>query len=181
MRKPSTQRIVAVMAAVILSCSAVVAVAPSASAQTCKTHGSGGSLRTCSEVTSKQGSSFKIAYRDAIVNDTSRKISGTCKATTSKTTKHTVNATVSAAVKAGIFAEMDVSAGYALETSLTTGYETSGTFTVPAKGKVYCDRGTWVEKMSGYSVTTNLGPGGGRVRVNWSSTAPERNAWRFHE
>ncbi|MEU4385228.1 hypothetical protein [Promicromonospora sp. NPDC023805] len=92
-----------------------------------------------------------------------------------------MNASISTAVKAGIFAEMDVTAGYALETSLTSGLETSGTFTVPARSRVYCDRGTWVEKMSGYSVTTNLGPGGGRVRVDWTSTAPERNAWRFYE
>jgi hypothetical protein len=181
MRKLTMHRIIAVMAAFALSCTTAIAVAPAATAQTCRTHGGGGTLRTCSEVTSRQGSSFKVAYRDAIINDTSRTISGTCRATESKTTKHTVSGSLSTGVKAGIFAEMDLTAGYALETSLTTGYETSGTFNVPARSRIYCDRGTWVEKMSGYSVTTNLGPGGGRVRTNWSSTAPERNAWKFHE
>lgn len=178
MRKPTTSRVVAVLAAIALSCGAMVAVSPTATASTCTTHGT---ARTCSEVTSTKKSTFKIAYRDALINDTSRTISGTCKATVSRTTKHTVNASVSASVKAGIFAEMDATAGYALEKSLTTGYETSGTFKVPARSKVYCDRGTWVEKMEGYSVTQNLGPGGGKKRVNWISTAPERNAWRFHE
>jgi hypothetical protein len=180
MRKTTVQRIISAMAALSLSCVALIAVSPTASASTCRTHGNG-SLRTCSEVTSTKRSTFKVAYRDAIINDTSRTISGTCKATESKTTKHTVNVSLSTAVKAGIFAEMDVTAGYALEKSLTSGFDTSGTFTVPPRSKVTCDRGTWVEKMSGYSVTRNLGPGGGRERTNWTSTAPERNAWRFRE
>ncbi|KZM79599.1 hypothetical protein A0J59_08325 [Cellulosimicrobium sp. I38E] len=122
-----------------------------------------------------------MAYRDSVINGTSATISATCEASTSKTYTHSVSASVEAKVKAGILGEMGVTAGYGFSASLSSGYSTSATFSVPARKTVKCDRGVYTEKMSGKTVYSYSGGGSGTIKtVSWSSTAPQRAAWSIY-
>jgi hypothetical protein len=101
-----------------------------------------------------------------------------CTANTSGSITFTVSASAKTAANA-IFAKFEASVGVSLATTVTSGFATTGSISVPAHTTTNCDRGIYWYSGTGH--TSKLYNDCSSSTSSWKTKAPWKPAWKFSD
>ena len=159
-----------------------LAVAPAQAAKRCYSVRSSGDAQShleCYRIVSRVKKDWKVGYRDALVNRTSRTASLDCEAQQSKTFTFGASVKITTEVKIWLLGRAQAEFGADVSRSKSSGYATKAGIKVPPHTTTYCDRVVFRERFKVCKTSIYYGQESScKYLTYW---APSRNGWVLHD
>ena len=159
-----------------------LAVAPASAAKRCysvRAAGDSQSHLECYRIVSHLRRDWRVGYRDALINRTSRTATFECEASQSKTFTFGASIKITTEVKLWLLGRAEAEFGVDVSRSKSSGYATKAGIKVPAHTTTYCDRVVFRERFKVCKTTIYYGQESDcRFTTYW---APSRNGWVLHD
>jgi hypothetical protein len=164
------------------SASAFLAASP-ADAATSKCISVGTSTTRCYYMDGYVKSSKWVVFSDSMENDTNRTGTFSCTADVSKTDSFKVTVSVTVGVEAFLVAKAEATVGGELQSSVTSGYSSTGGISVPGNTITLCDRGVARDNFKGHYTSTNCSSQAcsAPTTTKFTMTGPVKARWWFSD